>query len=85
MLFICCLDSDDGFVFFCQDCATEFLCKEVIDTFTMSALSVCLNLVDTLPDTVYRVCDLLIAITKRNGDYWRDEMLDSLVADVSSS
>lgn len=66
-----------------QEVETQVLSKEAIDKFTKTALSACLNLVDTLPDTVYRVCDLLITITKRNGDVWRDEMLDTLVADVS--
>ena len=69
--------------FLCQEFETQVLCKEAIDSFTMTALPACLNLVDTLPDTVYRVCDLLITITKRNGELWRDEMLDTLVADVS--
>jgi E3 ubiquitin-protein ligase HUWE1 len=66
-----------------QEVETQVLSKEAIDKFTTTALSACLNLVDTLPDTVYRVCDLLITITKRNGEVWRDEMLDTLVADVS--
>lgn len=66
-----------------QEFETHVLSKEAIDKFTMTALVACLNLVDTLPDTVYRVCDLLITITKRNGEVWRDEMLDTLVADVS--
>lgn len=71
------------FVTCLQEVETKVLSKEAIDRFTVTALSACLNLVDTLPDTVYRVCDLLITITKRNGEVWRDEMLDTLVADVS--
>jgi E3 ubiquitin-protein ligase HUWE1 len=72
-----------AFASFLQEVETQVLSKEAIDRFTKTALSACLNLVDTLPDTVYRVCDLLITITKRNGEVWRDEMLDTLVADVS--
>jgi len=73
----------DGVCFVPQESETQVLTKEAIDKFTMVALPACLNLVDTLPETVYRVCDLLMTITKRNGEVWRDEMLDTLVADVS--
>lgn len=73
----------DGVHFVPQESDTHVLSKEAIDKFTMVALPACLNLVDTLPETVYRVCDLLMTITKRNGEVWRDEMLDTLVADVS--
>lgn len=73
----------DGVHFVPQESDTQVLSKESIDKFTMVALPACLNLVDTLPETVYRVCDLLMTITKRNGEVWRDEMLDTLVADVS--
>jgi hypothetical protein len=66
-----------------QEFETPVLSREAIDKFTMTALPACLNLIDTLPDTVYQVCDLLITITKHNGEVWRDEMLDTLVADVS--
>jgi hypothetical protein len=71
------------FVSVLQEPETQVLSKEAIDKFTMMALPACLSLVDTLPETVYRVCDLLMTITKRNGEVWRDEMLDTLVADVS--
>jgi hypothetical protein len=73
----------DGVCSVLQESETQVLSKEAIDKFTMVALPACLNLVDTLPETVYRVCDLLMTITKRNGEVWRDEMLDTLVADVS--
>ncbi len=45
----------------------EALKQQVIDTFTSSALSGCLTLLDTLPETVYRVTDLLMAMFQRNG------------------
>jgi len=73
----------DGVCSVPQESESQVLSKEAIDKFTMVALPACLNLVDTLPETVYRVCDLLMTITKRNGEVWRDEMLDTLVADVS--
>ena len=41
-----------------------------------------LRLLDELPETVYRVCDLIIVVTNRNGDKWRDSMLVCLVNEV---
>ncbi|XP_015599094.1 E3 ubiquitin-protein ligase HUWE1 isoform X3 [Cephus cinctus] len=55
---------------------------ETIDEFTYSALEQCLNLLDLMPDTVYRICDLLVTITKRNGDDWRDSMLRQLIREI---
>lgn len=43
----------------------------------------CTNLLDTLPETVYRVCDLIVVVTNRNGNKWREDVLTSIVADVS--
>ncbi|KAK6177350.1 hypothetical protein SNE40_015469 [Patella caerulea] len=56
--------------------------KSVLDTFTDSILPGCMSLLDTLPETVYRVCDLLVVVTQRNGDQWRNNMLKSLVKEV---
>ena len=47
-------------------------------------LAGCMQLIDTLPETVYRVCDLIGVITNRNGAKWRDQALTTLVAEVSS-
>ncbi|XP_063994967.1 E3 ubiquitin-protein ligase HUWE1 isoform X2 [Diachasmimorpha longicaudata] len=55
---------------------------QTIDDFTSTALKQCLNLLDLMPDTVYRVCDLLVTITKRNGDEWRDKMLRHLMKEI---
>ena len=55
---------------------------EIIDEFTQSALEQCLNLLDLMPDTVYRICDLLVTVTKRNGDEWRDRMLRELIHEI---
>ncbi len=41
-----------------------------------------MQLLDTLPETVYRVCDLIGVITNRSGATWRDGALTSLVAEV---
>lgn len=57
--------------------------KTFFDLFSEGALKTCLQLLDELPDAVYRVCDLLVTISKRNGDTWRDDMLNSLVDEIS--
>ncbi|XP_046372246.1 E3 ubiquitin-protein ligase HUWE1-like isoform X1 [Haliotis rufescens] len=60
----------------------EPLDKSVLDNFTQSVVTGCMQLLDTLPETVYRVCDLMIVITQRNGNAWRDESLATLVQQV---
>ena len=58
------------------------LAKEVIDDFTNQALSGCLNLLDTLPDTIYKVCDLLLEVFRRNGPDFKENVLRTLVEEV---
>ncbi|XP_011333015.1 E3 ubiquitin-protein ligase HUWE1 isoform X1 [Ooceraea biroi] len=62
----------------------ETTITESIDEFTQTALGQCLNLLDLMPDTVYRICDLLVTITKRNGDEWRDGMLRQLIREIGN-
>lgn len=59
------------------------LLKKVLDEFTDNLLTTCLTILDQLPETVYKICDLLITITKRNGPVWRDAMLDTLCSEIS--
>lgn len=56
--------------------------KKTLDDFTQNLLKTCLNILDQLPETVYKICDLLITVTKRNGPIWRDEMLDTLCKEI---
>ncbi|XP_076447673.1 E3 ubiquitin-protein ligase HUWE1-like isoform X2 [Babylonia areolata] len=56
--------------------------KSVLDDFTEGMLDGCLNLLDMLPETVYRVCDLLTVVTQRNGSQWRDKTLATIVEEV---
>lgn len=67
-----------------EEFGRETTITESIDEFTRSALAQCLNLLDLMPDTVYRICDLLVTITKRNGDEWRDNMLRQLIREIGS-
>ncbi|GFO42891.1 E3 ubiquitin-protein ligase huwe1-like [Plakobranchus ocellatus] len=56
----------------------EPLDTAVLDNFTQNIFPGCLNLLDTLPETVYRVCDLLIVVMQRNGPDWQRETLGTL-------
>ena len=62
----------------------EALSKSVIDDFAVDALKGCLALLDTLPDTVYRVCDLLLAVFNRNGPDFKENVLTNLMKQVST-
>ena len=61
------------------------LSKSIIDEFTNQALSGCLSLLDTLPDTVFRACDLLLAVFNRNGKEFKEEILKTLIQEVNNS
>ncbi|RUS89503.1 hypothetical protein EGW08_002736 [Elysia chlorotica] len=60
----------------------EPLDSAVLDNFTQNIFPGCLNLLDTLPETVYRVCDLLIVVMQRNGPDWQRETLGTLCKDL---
>ena len=61
----------------------EPIAKESIDRFTDNILSGCLRLLDTLPDTVYRICDLLLAVAQRNGEKWCQQMIVQLLEEIN--
>ncbi|XP_020278772.1 E3 ubiquitin-protein ligase HUWE1 isoform X2 [Pseudomyrmex gracilis] len=65
-----------------DDVSREITITESINQFTQNALPQCLNLLDIMPETVYRICDLVVTISKRNGDEWRDDMLRQLIREV---
>ncbi|OWK50221.1 E3 ubiquitin-protein ligase HUWE1, partial [Lonchura striata] len=53
-----------------------------LGAFTDSMLPGCSQLLDELPDTVYRVCDLLMTAVRRNGPAYRDSVLKQVVQQV---
>lgn len=63
----------------------EPLTQSLMDEFTTAILPGCLQLLDTLPDTVYRVCDLLIAVAMRNGEKWIHDTLRALIAEIATN
>ena len=62
----------------------EPLAKSVLDLFVQDALAGCLTLLDALPETVYRVCSLVVAMVQRNGQAYRDNMLASLADEIDN-
>ncbi|XP_076109103.1 E3 ubiquitin-protein ligase HUWE1-like isoform X2 [Mytilus galloprovincialis] len=60
----------------------EPLDKEALDSFTNSVVTGCLTLLDSLPETVYRVCDLFLVVTQRNGIKWQKDVLSTIVQEV---
>ena len=63
---------------------SEPLSKQVLDNFVQQALTGCLSLLDCLPETVYRVCSLVVAMVHRNGEAYRDSMLASLAKEIGN-
>ncbi|KAK4872231.1 hypothetical protein RN001_016355 [Aquatica leii] len=61
------------------------LSEELINNFTEGALQVCLELIEAIPETVYKVCELLGTIMKRNGATFRDGLLDKLVQSIKEN
>ncbi|XP_068162214.1 E3 ubiquitin-protein ligase HUWE1 isoform X9 [Antennarius striatus] len=68
-------------------CLERFMEAEPLDpkelhAFTDSMLPGCFHLLDELPDTVYRLCDLLMTAIKRSGPEYRDLILGQVVHQV---
>lgn len=61
----------------------EPLDPQELHAFTDSMLPGCFHLLDELPDTVYRLCDLLMTAIKRSGPEYRDLILGQVVHQVS--
>lgn len=53
----------------------EPLEKAVLDEFSSKLLPGCLELASSITESVYRVCDLISSLAKRNGDDWRTRAL----------
>jgi hypothetical protein len=59
--------------------------KSEIDHFTQSAPNHCLFLLDVLGSPpVFRMCDLFVAIVKRNGEEYRDTLLRMILNEVNT-
>ena len=49
--------------------------KVILDKFANNMLPGLTKILDNVPDTVYRVCDLIVVVVKKYGDQWRDNAL----------
>jgi hypothetical protein len=54
---------------------TPQLDKAILDKFANSMLPGLMKILDNVPDTVYRVCDLVVVVVRKYGDQWRDSTL----------
>ena len=57
--------------------------KALLDEFSDTLLPGCIELASSVSDSVYRVCDLLSALAKRNGREWRSRALERVRNKVS--
>jgi len=60
----------------------EPLSGSKIDTFTDNLLSGSLRLIDEHPPTVYKVCDLILTVSQRNGEDWLLHQLEYLLSEI---
>lgn len=58
------------------------LSETLINNFTYGALPVCLELIEVIPESVFKVCDLLVTIMKRNGKNFRDILLRQFLTEI---
>lgn len=49
--------------------------KTILDKFAQNMLPGLMKILDNVPDTVYRVCDLIVCVVRKYGDEWRDQCL----------
>jgi len=61
----------------------ELLSSSDIDDLTDTLVSGCLVMLDSMPSTVFTICQLVVAVAHRNGDQWRDDMFRQLLNEVS--
>lgn len=54
-----------------------------VDTFSQNALKVCLRLIQVVPASIHKVCELLGALCKRNGAPFRNKVLQELLVEIS--
>ena len=42
----------------------------------------CYALIDSLPEVVYRVCELIVIVARRNGQKWQETFFNNLLLQV---
>ncbi|XP_048517112.1 E3 ubiquitin-protein ligase HUWE1 isoform X3 [Dendroctonus ponderosae] len=56
--------------------------KTLLDDFAETALNMCLELLNKMPELVHKTCELLVTIMKRNGKVYRDGLLETIVTNI---
>lgn len=62
----------------------DVISKEQLDNFTGDVLHGCLMLLDLSADSVYRICDVIVTVARRNGIEWQKQTLIGLIEKVCS-
>ena len=47
--------------------------KAILDKFASSMLPGLMQILNNVPDTVYRVCELIVVVVRKYGEQWRDQ------------
>lgn len=72
-----------NFIWYILQNDVEPLKPEDLDQFTETIMDQCLKTLDTVPESVYRICELLVAVGQRNGPAWMKEALTGIVTQVN--
>lgn len=54
----------------------------MIDDFATDVFELCMDILDKIPESVFRVCELLIAVGQRKGMLWLEETLWKIIKQV---
>ena len=65
-----------------EDIRASQLDKQVLDEFSTNMLPGLFRILDNVPETVYRVCDLIVVVIRRYGDTWRDNCLNYILNEI---
>ena len=61
---------------------THQLDKAILDRFANTMLPGLMKILDNVPDTVYRVCDLIVVVVRKYGSEWRDDCLSFMLNEI---
>lgn len=56
--------------------------KAILDKFANSMLPGLMKILDNVPETVYRVCELIVVVVRKYGDSWRDGSLMFILEEI---
>jgi len=56
--------------------------KAILDKFVNNMLPGLMKILDNVPDTVYRVCDLIVVVVRKYGSEWRDDCLSFMLKEM---